>query len=632
MNKPASPAVARILHRPCSPLRRWLPAVTVIVGTMLTACGPSPDPYFIDREQAIADNRFLRAINSPAPVEEEEPPPEDQDSTDDQAGSRQRHKGEEGRMGKPTSKSKSGLYAMKGPRDAVPQMARNFDPALASRNAGILGVMQPGLYVCDGCNVAGNDRYQRPADNPWKAVLAEPLSTFSIDVDTASYSNVRRFLQGGSLPPPDAVRSEELINYFDYGHARPHGADPLAVHAEVAPCPWNPTHKLVQLAVQGQDVPRGEIGPRNLVFLVDVSGSMSASDKLPLLKQGLRMLVNDLDERDRISMVVYAGASGLVLPPTSGADKQKIRHAIDNLEAGGGTNGGAGINLAYAQAREHFIKGGVNRVLLASDGDFNVGVTDHDDLVQLVEQQRKSGVFLSVLGFGEGNLNDHMMEQIADKGNGNYAYIDSEREAKKVLVEQAAGTLVTIASDVKLQVEFNPAAVAAYRLIGYENRSLAAQDFVDDRKDAGELGSGHTVTGLYEVVPAGVPVPGGAVSALKYQRPVDAASAGELFTVKLRYKRPGNDKSSQIELVTIKTADKVSGTSDAFRLSAAVAAFAERLRAPQGKQGLDFAAIYKLAADVELPDPHGYRKEFLELVRRAEALAGPTKLVDDELG
>ena len=546
MNKPASPSAPRSLHRPTSPLCRWLPAATVLIGAMLTACGPTPNPYFIDREQAIADNRFLRVMHSPAPVEEEEAPPEDQENTDEQAaGSGQRHKGEEGKMGKPTSKSKSGLYAMKGPRDAVPQMARNFDPGAIASSSG-----------CDGCEPAGDDRYARPADNQWARVLAEPLSTFSIDVDTASYSNVRRFLQEGSLPPPDAVRSEELINYFDYAHERPQGADPLAVHAEVAPCPWNPTHKLVQVAVQGQDVPRGAVGPRNLVFLVDVSGSMSEPDKLPLLQQGLHMLVDDLDERDRISMVVYAGASGLVLPPTSGAAKQKIRDAIDHLEAGGGTNGGAGIALAYAQARKHFVAGGVNRVLLASDGDFNVGVTSHDELVGLVEQQRKSGVFLSVLGFGRGNLNDHMMEQIADKGNGNYAYIDSAREARKVLVSQAAGTLVTIAKDVKLQVEWNPAAVSAYRLIGYENRRLAAQDFKDDRKDAGELGSGHTVTGLYEVIPAGVPAPGGAVDPLRFQRPVVTSAGGELFTVKLRYKRPDSDVSSQVELSDIKTAAK----------------------------------------------------------------------------
>jgi len=619
MTKPATPRFPRALPRPTSPLCRWLPAVTVLVGTMLTACGPTPNPYFIDREQAIADNRFLKVIHSPEPIEEEEPPPEDLENTDEEvAGSGQRHKGEEGRMGKPTSRSKSGLYAMKGPRDAVPQMARGF---------------VSGGYACEGCDPAGGDRYARTSDNPWTSVIAEPLSTFSIDVDTASYSNVRRFLQEGSLPPPAAVRSEELINYFDYGHARPHGADPLAVHAEVAPCPWNPSHKLVQLAVQGQEIPRGEVGPRNLVFLVDVSGSMSDSDKLPLLQQGLRMLVNDLDERDRISMVAYAGASGLVLPSTSGADKQKIRDAIDRLEAGGSTNGGAGIALAYAQARKHFVQDGVNRVLLASDGEVNVGVTDHDELVALIEQQRKSGVFLSVLGFGRGNLNDATMEQLADKGNGNYAYIDSAREARKVLVQQAAATLVTIAKDVKLQVEFNPSAVSAYRLIGYENRRLAAQDFKDDRKDAGELGSGHTVTGLYEVVPVGVPTPGGAVDPLKFQRPVATTPSGELFTIKLRYKRPASDQSSQIELDTIQSSATLAAASSAFRLAAAVAAFAERLKAPQSKDGLDFAAIYKLAASVDLPDPHGYRKEFLELVRRAESLTRPvTKLADEELG
>ncbi|HEY0137714.1 MAG TPA: von Willebrand factor type A domain-containing protein, partial [Nannocystis sp.] len=371
-----SPRPAPRLRPPVARLCHWLPAASVLVGA-LVGCGPSPDPYMIDRDTAIAENRFLRAIHSPEAVEDEEPPSEDQENTDeDAAGAGQRHRGEEGKMGRPTSKMKSGLYAMKGPRDAIPQMARSFDGA-----------------DCFGCET-GDDKYGRPADNQWAQVVAEPLSTFSIDVDTASYSNVRRYLQGGSLPPPDAVRTEELINYFDYDYAQPSDGRPLAVHAEVAPCPWNSTHKLVHIGMQGKVVPAAEIGPRNLVFLVDVSGSMGAPDKLPLLRAGLRMLVDDMDADDRISMVAYAGASGLVLPPTSGADKNTILHAINNLESGGSTNGGAGIALAYAQARKHLIKGGVNRVILASDGDFNVGVTDHDELVRLVEQQRESGVFL----------------------------------------------------------------------------------------------------------------------------------------------------------------------------------------------------------------------------------------------
>ena len=606
--------------------RRLLSAV-VLTSVTLVACSPQPDPYKADPVQAIADNRFLNAIHSPDDIEEEEAPPEDQENTDEEArGSGQRHKGEEGKMGRPTARSKSGLYAMKGPKDAIPQMARNFDPASAP------------AVGCDGCETVGADKYQRPADNLWTRVLAEPLSTFSIDVDTASYSNVRRFILGGQLPPAAAVRTEELINYFDYGYEPPSDGRPVAVHAEVAPCPWNPTHKLVHVGLKGKVVTKQELGPRNLVFLVDVSGSMEAEDKLPLLRAGLRMLVADMQATDRISIVAYAGASGLVLPPTSGSDKQTILRAINNLAAGGSTNGGAGITLAYAQARKHFIQGGVNRVVLASDGDFNVGVTDHSELVSLVEQQRKSGVYLSVLGFGRGNLNDHTMEQLADKGNGNYAYIDSEREATKVLVTEAAGTLVTVARDVKFQVEWNPSAVSAYRLIGYENRMLAAQDFKDDRKDAGELGAGHDVTGIYEVVPAGTPAPGGKLDDLKYQHPVAAGKpGGELLTVKLRYKPEGSDVSTEMQLPVADPGKPASKGSDALRLAAAVAAFGERLRDPTSRDGLSFADIAALAASVELPDPRGDRKEFIQLVREAQKLLGdqPAKIArleDDELG
>ena len=639
MNKPASPR--RPLRRSpsiASPRTRWLPAASVLAGGLLGACAPAPDPYFIDRDAAIAEDRFLRVIHSPDPIEEE-PPPIDQEGTDEQAGGvGRRHKGEEGKMGKPTSRSKSGLYAMKGPRDASYAVG-GLGLVGTGRGGGGTGEGTIGLG-CSSCGGPGDDKYGRPDDNLWARVLAEPLSTFSIDVDTASYSNVRRFLQSGSMPPTDAVRAEELINYFDYDYPQPTGVRPFSVHAEVAACPWNSTHKLVHIGLQGKALAKAEAAPRNLVFLIDVSGSMSQEDKLPLLREGLRMLVDDMGPRDRISMVAYAGASGLGLPPTSGADKPTILGALDRLEAGGSTNGGAGIALAYAQARKHFIPGGVNRVLLASDGDFNVGVTDHDELIHLVEQQRKSGVYLSVLGFGRGNLNDHMMEQIADKGNGNYAYIDSRREAKKVLVHEGAGTLVTIAKDVKLQVEFNPATVAAYRLIGYENRKLAAQDFKDDRKDAGELGAGHSVTGLYEIVPAGTPAPGSGVDALKYQKPVQPAAAAtdaELFTVKLRYKQPDSDTSTEFELAVPDADRRLAAASPAFKFAAAVAAFAQRLRDPVSKDGLDFAQIHQLADSAGLPDPHGYRKEFLQLVDTAGRLTSPAptrvaSLVDDELG
>ncbi len=640
MNKPAPSLASRPLRRSQpTALCRWLPAAGVLAGGLLVACTPEPDPYFIDRDAAIAEDRFLRVIHSPDPVEEE-PPPMDVENSDEEAGIGQRHKGEEGKMGKPTSKSKSGLYAMKGPRDAVPYSVGGLGLVGTGRGGGGTGEGTIGLG-CSTCGGPGDDKYGRPDDNLWARVLAEPLSTFSIDVDTASYSNVRRFLSEGSMPPPDAVRTEELINYFDYAYEQPTDARPFSVHAEVAACPWNSTHKLVHIGLQGKALAKTKAVARNLVFLVDVSGSMSAADKLPLLREGLRLLVDDMGPADRISMVAYAGASGLVLPPTSGADKPAILAALDRLRAGGFANGGAGNALASPQARKHFIQGGVNRVILASDGDFNVGVTGHDELVSLVEQQRKSGVFLSVLGFGRGNLNDHTMEQIADKGNGNYAYIDSRREARKVLVDEGAATLVTIAKDVKLQVEFNPATVAAYRLIGYENRKLAAQDFKDDRKDAGELGAGHSVTGIYEIVPAGTPAPGVGVEALKYQQPtqpaVKIAGDAELVTVKLRYKQPDSATSTELELAVEDSNRRFADASPAFRFAAAVAAFGQRLRDPAAKDGLGFGEVRKLAAAAGLPDPHGYAKEFLGLVDAADRLTRPATaqtrgLVDDELG
>jgi Ca-activated chloride channel family protein len=611
-----------MLFKTCARLSPALAAIAV-----LFACTPQPDPYFVDREQAIEENRFLKKMHSPEPVLEEEPPPEDQWNTDEEAyGTGQRHKGEEGKMGKPTSRMKSGLYAMKGPKDAIPQMARSYAAAAA--------VDEPG---CTDCG-PGGDKYFRADDNPWMSTVSDPLSTFSIDVDTASYSNVRRFLQDGTLPPPSAVRVEELVNYFDYDYPQPTDDRPFSVSAEVAPCPWADGHQLVQIGLQGKALPQGMNKPRNLVFLVDVSGSMSEEDKLPLLKHGLMRLVDDMNARDRISIVVYAGASGLVLPPTAGDQKKTIRDALGRLQAGGSTNGGAGIALAYAQARKHFVQDGVNRIILASDGDFNVGLTSHEELVQRIEHERKGGVFLTVLGFGRGNFNDHTMEQLADKGNGNYAYIDGEREAEKVLVHEVRGTLVTIAKDVKLQVEFNPTTVAAYRLVGYENRRLANKDFKDDTKDAGELGAGHNVTGLYEVIPAGKDVPFSQQDPLKYQRPstvIPKNASRDLFTVKLRYKRPDGDTSKEFEVAVDKAKASVADTSPSFRLAAAVAGFALKLRDPQAESGLSFAEVRKLAEGAKLADPHGYRKEFLGLVDAAERLvaprAGNLALVDDEL-
>jgi Ca-activated chloride channel homolog len=467
------------------------------------------------------------------------------------------------------------------------------------------------------------EAYAHIQENDFVAVADDPRSTFSIDVDTASYSNVRRFLAEGRLPPAAAVRIEELVNYFDYDYAKPHGADPFSVQAEVASCPWQPSHRLVRVGLRGKEVAAKEVPPRNLVFLVDVSGSMSTPDRLPLLKQGLRMLAEQIRAQDRVSIVVYAGASGVVLEPTS--DRQAIKDALGRLEAGGSTNGGAGIELAYRTAASTFIKGGINRVILATDGDFNVGTTSQGELTRLIEKKRETGVFLSVLGFGRGNLGDATMELLADKGNGNYAYIDSEAEARKVLVEQAGATLMTIAKDVKIQVEWNPAEVAAYRLVGYENRRLAHADFNDDTKDAGEIGAGHTVTALYEVVPAGAGVEP-QVDPLRYQATdaalSPAAKTGELMTVKLRYKQPDGNTSKLLS-VAVRDGDRaLEDSSDDFRFAAAVAELGLLLRGSKWRGKASWAQTHALAAGALGRDPHGRRAELLELVRKAAAFSG----------
>jgi Ca-activated chloride channel family protein len=392
--------------------------------------------------------------------------------------------------------------------------------------------------------------YDNIVENKFLAATQNPLSTFSIDVDEASYSNVRRFLQNGGIPPAGAVRIEEMINYFDYDYAKPAGDDPFAVHTEISSCPWSPQHQLVHIGLQGKEIPIDILPSSNMVFLVDVSGSMNEPNKLPLVQASLNMLTDQLREKDRVAIVVYAGSAGLVLPSTNGTNKIKIKEAIDNLQAGGSTAGGAGIKLAYAIARENFITGGNNRIILATDGDFNVGASSDDELVRLIEKERQSGVFLSVLGFGMGNYKDNKMQQLADKGNGNHSYIDNINEAKKVLVSEFGSTLFTIAKDVKIQVEFNPAKVQAYRLVGYENRMLAAEDFNDDAKDAGELGSGHTVTALYEIIPVGVKDDfSKSVDPLKYQlndSRIIATGGNEIMTIKLRYKKPDEDVSRLI--------------------------------------------------------------------------------------
>ena len=473
------------------------------------------------------------------------------------------------------------------------------------------------------------ESYSRIDDNSFLEVVRNPLSTFSIDVDTASYANVRRLLTHGTPPPPDAVRIEELLNYFTYRYSPPEGNEPFAVHTEVAECPWNGEHRLVRIGIKGKEIDMGSRPVSNLVFLLDVSGSMQEPNKLPLLKRALELLVRQLTENDRVAIVVYAGAAGLVLPSTTGDQGERILSAIDQLQAGGSTNGGAGIELAYAVAEEHMVKGGTNRVILATDGDFNVGVSDQGSLTRLIEAKAKGGVFLSVLGFGSGNYKDDNLEKLADRGNGNYAYIDTANEARKVLIEQMAGTLVTIAKDVKIQIEFNPAEASAYRLIGYENRLLRSEDFNDDRKDAGEIGAGHTVTALYEVVPAGAEATtasAATVEPLKYQeatKPSQAAALGELLTLRLRFKPPEGDTSLKIELSVRDEGRRYAEASVDFKFAAAVAAYGMLLRQSLHRGNATWDAVLELAQEGVAEDVGGYRAEFVELVRKAKLLSPP---------
>lgn len=460
-------------------------------------------------------------------------------------------------------------------------------------------------------------------ENKFLSSLQNPLSTFSIDVDAASYSNVRRFLKSGQLPPAGAVRIEEMINYFDYHYKDPVGKHPFAVYTELGECPWNPKHHIVSIGLQGKHIPQENLPPANLVFLVDVSGSMMSENKLPLVKQSLNLLTDQLREEDRVALVVYAGNAGVALPSTSGADKQVIKDAINRLEAGGSTAGGAGVTMAYKIAQQNFVKDGNNRVILCTDGDFNIGESSDDAMERLIETKRKSGVFLTVLGYGMGNYKDSKMQKLADKGNGNHAYIDGISEAKKVLVNEFGGTLFTIAKDVKLQVEFNPAKVQGYRLIGYENRMLAKEDFNNDTKDAGEMGSGHTVTALYELIPVGIESSFiGSVDDLKYQRnnngnPSSTYQSNEWLHVKIRYKQPDQDSSILLQQPVSGNVLPLTKTSDNFRFSTSVAAFGMLLRNSEFRQEASFQKVLDIAETASGKDKHGYRKEFADLVRRA---------------
>jgi Ca-activated chloride channel homolog len=471
------------------------------------------------------------------------------------------------------------------------------------------------------------ERYTRFDDNPVRLAASDPVSTFSIDVDTASYSRMRRALGLGQLPHIDAVRTEELINYFDYGYAPPDDpARPFAVHLELGPSPWRAESQLLKLGLKGFERARDDLPPANLVFLIDVSGSMRGPDRIDLLKASLGLLVRQLRAEDRISIAVYAGAAGVVLEPTPGNQHAKVLAALDALEAGGSTNGGAGIALAYNLARQAFKQDGINRVILATDGDFNVGTVDTRALEQLVERERGSGIGLTVLGFGMGNYHDALMQSLAQKGNGQAAYIDNLNEGRKVLVDQLAGTLETIAHDVKIQVEFNPALVAEYRLIGYETRHLEREDFNNDAVDAGDIGAGHTVTALYEITP--VASTARLIDPLRYQAAA-AAPAGhgdEIAFVRLRYKRPGEDVSHLIEhaVHTADAAARLDDTSADFRFAAAVAAFGQILRGGRYTGRLDYADVVRLARDARGGDPFGYRGEFINLAGTAAALAGRT--------
>lgn len=489
------------------------------------------------------------------------------------------------------------------------------------KSAAVNRSMSYSSFVQDQIAYRNTEEYATIHENGFKKVLEEALSTFSIDVDAASYSNVRRFINNGQLPQKDAVRIEEMINYFNYEYENPTGANPFSINTGVAKAPWNEKHLIAHLGLQGKKIELENLPASNIVFLLDVSGSMSAPNKLPLLKSAFKLLVNELRPQDKVSIVVYAGAAGVVLKPTDGNDKKKIMDALDQLQAGGSTAGGAGIQLAYKIAKEQFIEGGNNRVVLATDGDFNVGASSNASMERLIEEKRNEGVFLTVLGFGMGNYKDSKMEILADKGNGNYAYIDNMKEAKKVLVNEFGGTMFTIAKDVKIQVEFNPAVVQAYRLIGYENRMLNAEDFNDDKKDAGELGSGHTVTALYEIIPVGVESEFiKDIDPLKYQTNNSSVTSdsNELLTVKFRYKEPDGNKS---KLITQVVQNQIRKSSDNLGWSMAVAGFGMLLRDSEYKGDLKYADVLQMAKSSKGTDEFGYRGEFIELVDLAKSMS-----------
>lgn len=462
------------------------------------------------------------------------------------------------------------------------------------------------------------EEYDDLPENPFKSAQHEPLSTFSIDVDAASYSNMRRYINQGELPPPESVRTEEFVNYFSYNYDKPQDGKPVRISVETGESPWNEKHRLVRIGIKAKEIPAENLPASNLVFLIDVSGSMYGPTRLELVKSSLKLLVNNLREQDRVSIVVYAGAAGRILPPTSGENKELIKEALYSLTAGGSTAGAQGIKLAYQTARESFIEGGNNRIILCTDGDFNVGMSSTKELEALIEKERKSGVYLTVLGYGMGNYKDNKMQTLAEKGNGNHAYIDDLEEANKVLVNEFGATLYTVAKDVKLQIEFNPAKTLAYRLIGYESRLLAHEDFNDDDKDAGDMGAGHTVTAFYEIVPVGVDSDVlGDIDDLKYQENPTTGS-DELLTVKLRYKEPDKNSSEKIDIPVVD--NNGNNTSSDFRFASAVAMYSHLLRDSKYKGNATFDKVVSLAETAIGEDKFGYRKEFVELVKKAKGM------------
>ncbi len=470
---------------------------------------------------------------------------------------------------------------------------------------------------------SNTEEYDRIYENEFLDVAQNPLSTFSIDVDNASYSNVRRFINDNQLPPKDAVRIEEMVNYFSYNYPQPSDEHPFHVYTEVGESPWSEGHYLAHIGIQGKDLDYDNIKPSNLVFLIDVSGSMNSSDKLGLIKKSLKLMLEELSENDKVSIVAYAGAAGLVLPPTSSENKKKILNALERLEAGGSTAGGKGIELAYRIAKKNLQVDGNNRVILCTDGDFNVGVSSTDDLVRIIEEKRKDDIYLTICGFGMGNYKDGRMEQISNAGNGNYFYIDNIKEAKKVFVTELRANMFTIAKDVKIQVEFNPLHVKAYRLIGYENRMLAKEDFNDDLKDAGELGAGHTVTAIYEIIPQSIGAETRRVDDLKYQNTQlsEQSNSNELFSLKLRYKPIGSEKSKLITKVVVNKAIKLQNTSTDFKFSASVAAFGMQLRESEFKGSISYSLIKQLAKNSNGIVDNDQRLEFISLVKSAELLS-----------